>query len=81
MQFQADVLGLSVTRPGVVESTAMGAAGLAGLATGVWKTAEEFASARQVSVFEPGCQLSAGWDEWKRAVRSTVSWATWGREK
>ena len=81
MQFQADVLGLSVTRPDVVESTAMGAAGLAGLATGVWKTAEEFASARHVSVFEPGGLATKGWDEWKRAVRATVAWATSGREK
>jgi glycerol kinase len=81
MQFQADVLGLSVTRPDVVESTAMGAAGLAGLATGVWKTAEEFASARHVSVFEPGGPATKGWDEWKRAVRATVAWATSGREK
>ena len=81
MQFQADVLGLSVTRPDVVESTALGAAGLAGLATGVWKTAEEFASARPGKVFEPGSSPKKGWEEWNRAVQSTVSWATWGRAK
>jgi glycerol kinase len=79
MQFQADVLGLSVTRPDVVESTAMGAAGLAGLATGVWKTAEEFASARHVRVFVPGRQVTEGWNQWRQAVRATVAWATWGR--
>jgi glycerol kinase len=81
MQFQADVLGLRVTRPDVVESTAVGAAGLAGLATGVWKSAEVFASARPATVFEPGSRPTRGWDEWRRAVHSTVFWATEGREK
>jgi glycerol kinase len=77
MQFQADVLGLSVTRPEVVESTAMGAAGLAGLATGVWKTAADFLAARRFKTFEPGGRDDRGWDEWKRAVAATVGWATW----
>jgi len=81
MQFQADVLGLSVTRPEVVESTALGAACLAGLATGVWKTVEDFASARPVTVFKPGSRPTQGWEDWNRAVRATVAWATWGREK
>ncbi|HTT69240.1 MAG TPA: glycerol kinase GlpK [Gemmatimonadales bacterium] len=77
MQFQADVLGLAVTRPEVVESTAMGAAGLAGLATGAWKTAEDFLAARRFKVFEPGRREERGWEEWKRAVAATVSWACW----
>ena len=42
MQFQADVLGVRVARPDIVETTALGAAGLAGLATGVWASTEEF---------------------------------------
>ncbi|HYW07561.1 MAG TPA: glycerol kinase GlpK, partial [Longimicrobium sp.] len=46
MQFQADVLGVPVRRPLMVEMTARGAAGLAGLAAGVWRTPEEFAAAR-----------------------------------
>ena len=75
MQFQADVLGVSVKRPDVVESTALGAAGLAGLATGVWKSAADFAAARRFAVFEPGRPVTAGWDEWRRAVRATLSWA------
>jgi glycerol kinase len=75
MQFQADVLGVSVTRPDVVESTAMGAAGLAGLATGVWRSALEFAAARRYTVFEAGRPVTTGWDEWQRAVRATLSWA------
>ncbi len=42
MQFQADVLGIPVERPDLVETTALGAAGLAGLALGVWRTSGEF---------------------------------------
>jgi len=75
MRFQASVLGLRVTRPDVVESTAMGAAALAGLATGVWKSSAEFAAARHYTAFEAGRRATAGWDAWKRAVRATLSWA------
>ena len=75
MRFQASVLGLRVRRPDVVESTAMGAAGLAGLASGVWKSAAEFAAARHYTVFEPGRKVAAGWDAWRRAIRATLSWA------
>jgi glycerol kinase len=63
-----------VKRPDVVESTALGAAGLAGLATGVWKSAEDFAAARRYTVFQPGPRVGASWDEWHRAVRATLSW-------
>ena len=48
MQFQADVLGVPVERPDMVETTALGAAGLAGLAAGVWASAEEFIATRQL---------------------------------
>ncbi len=75
MRFQAAVLGLRVTRPDVVESTAFGAAGLAGLATGVWKSAEEFAGSRHYTVFEPGRRMTAGWDAWHRAIRATLAWS------
>jgi glycerol kinase len=75
MRFQASVLGIRVTRPDVVESTALGAAGLAGLATGVWKSAAEFAKARRYTVFEPGPKVTARWDEWRRAIRATLSWS------
>ena len=81
MQFQADVLDLRVTRPEVVESTAMGAAALAGLATGVWQAAEAFRAAARVQVFEPRRQLPAGWEEWKRAVGATIAWSRWNRDK
>jgi glycerol kinase len=75
MQFQADVLGIPVRRPDVVESTALGAAGLAGLATGVWASAEEFTASRHYRTFEPGKEPESAWREWRRAVRAAVSWA------
>ena len=49
MQFQADVLGVPVERPKVVETTAMGAAFLAGLATGFWKSQAELERARRMA--------------------------------
>ena len=53
MQFQADVLGVPVERPDMVETTALGAAGLAGLALGVWRTSAEFLGRRRFQRFEP----------------------------
>ena len=53
MQFQADILGVPVERPDMVETTALGAAGLAGLAAGVWKDAEEFLATRHFTSFAP----------------------------
>jgi glycerol kinase len=75
MQFQADVLGVPVRRPDVLETTALGAAGLAGLATGVWKSAAAFVAARHYRDFVPGAMPEPGWREWKRAVRATLAWA------
>ncbi len=75
MQFQADVLGVPVRRPDVVESTALGAAGLAGLATGVWPSAAAFTASRRYRTFEPGVEPVAAWREWRRAVRAALSWA------
>ena len=78
MQYQADVLGVPVERPAIVETTALGAAGLAGLAAGVWDDAGAFLAARRVTVFEPAAaragvqQALAGWH---RAVRAAVAWA------
>ena len=61
MQFQADQLGLPVERPDIVETTALGAGGLAGLATGVWSTAGEFLAQRTFTRFEPaGDRMSRG---------------------
>ena len=54
MQFQADILGVPVDRPQVIETTALGAAYLAGLAVGVWDSKEELVSSWKLqSRFEP----------------------------
>ncbi|MHB0947834.1 MAG: glycerol kinase GlpK [Gemmatimonadaceae bacterium] len=78
MQFQADVLGVPVERPALVETTALGAAGLAGLATGVWRDAGEFLQARAVRLFEPGPGVATAREAvrgWERAVRAALAWA------
>ena len=75
MQFQADVLGVPVCRPDVVESTALGAAGLAGLATGVWPSAEAFSASRHYTSFAPGREPDEAWRAWRRAVRAALGWA------
>ena len=75
MQFQADVLGVPVRRPDMVESTAFGAAGLAGLATGVWKSAGDMVAARSYHAFRPGARPEESWQAWQRAVRATLHWA------
>ena len=69
MQFQADLLGVPVVRPKVLETTALGAGYLAGLATGYWKDAADVATNWRVDrVFEPAmprsraAELRAGWD-------------------
>ncbi|MGV3709676.1 MAG: glycerol kinase GlpK [Gemmatimonas sp.] len=78
LQFQSDVLGVPVERPDSIETTALGAAGLAGIAGGVWKTADDFIASRHFTRFEPGTgHLSAVQDHrgWRRAVRAALSWA------
>lgn len=78
MQFQADVLGVPVERPDCIETTALGAGGLAGIAAGVWKNADEFISQRKFDVFEPrmsreeAATLLSGWH---RAVGAATHWA------
>jgi len=77
MQFQADVLGVPVERPDIVETTALGAAGLAGLAAGLWANGDEFLAGRQFARFIPSGSESAtaGYAGWRRAVRGALSWA------
>ena len=79
MQFQADVTGVPVERPRNIETTAFGAAGLAGVAAGVWQTPEEFLGATQFTVFEPGASSADTRDhlrgQWGRAVRTAMHWA------
>jgi len=79
MQFQADILGVPLVRPKVTETTAMGAAFLAGLATGVWKHTSDLA--RHWSVdrrFEPAMpasEASAARARWHEAVARSRNWA------
>ncbi len=78
MQFQADVLGVPVERPAEIETTALGAAGLAGITAGVWGDAGAFLSARAYARFAPapaGNAARNGLGGWRRAVRATVGWA------
>ncbi len=79
MQFQSDLLGVTVHRPAMIETTAYGAAGLAGLALGIWRTPEDFLAARaEPTLFHPAMTT----DErerhlrgWNRAVSAARTWA------
>ena len=79
MQVQADFLGVPVVRPRVTETTALGAAYLAGLATGLWRDASEISAQWQVDRrFEP--QLAAPLRQaklarWRKAVERSKAWA------
>jgi glycerol kinase len=79
MRFQADIVGIPVRRPVVVETTALGAAGLAGMATGIWEDAEAFLGASdEPARFKPSldeeerARLVRGW---RRAIAATLAWA------
>jgi len=78
MQFQADILQTPVVRPKIIETTAMGAAYLAGLAVGFWKTDEDVQKAWQVDrIFEP--QMSAAdaahrRERWSEALKRAADW-------
>ena len=78
MQFQADVLGVPVIRPALSETTALGAAYLAGLAVGFWNSPEEIRQLRAVDTrFEPKAgqeKIEAGRARWKRAVERCRNW-------
>jgi len=78
MQFQADVLGVPVIRPQVTETTALGAAYLAGLATGFWSGESEIRAQRQNDVrFEPkqnAADVAACRSRWKEAVERSRRW-------
>jgi glycerol kinase len=78
MQFQADVLGVPVERPDMVETTALGAAALAGLALGVWKQPGEFLAGRRFTRFTPtmdAAERGRRVREWERAIRTALAWA------
>ncbi|MBI2301088.1 MAG: glycerol kinase GlpK [Armatimonadetes bacterium] len=79
MQFQADLLGVPVVRPAVTETTALGAAYLAGLAVGFWESVASLATQRQVErVFEPRMgpgRVAELRGRWTEAVQRAKGWA------
>jgi glycerol kinase len=79
MQFQSDILNCSVVRPTITETTALGAAYLAGLAVGYWKNINEIQEQWQIDKkFSPQidmkkkAELLSGW---QRAVKASIAWA------
>ncbi len=77
MQFQSDILGVPVERPEIIETTALGAAYLAGLATGFWNKADIQNKWKLDQRFEPkmdGEQGAKLYHTWKVAVKRTMNW-------
>jgi glycerol kinase len=79
MQFQADLLGVDAVRPRVAETTALGAAYLAGLAVGYWKDVEELKAQwqldRRFTPAMPGAEVDSCLAGWRRAVKAAKAWA------
>ncbi len=80
MQLQADLLGVPVVRPAMLETTALGAAYLAGLGAGVWSSQADLASHWRVDRrFEPAmapAERDARYATWRRAVARALDWET-----
>jgi glycerol kinase len=78
MQFQSDILGVSVVRPKVVETTALGAAYLSGLAVGFWKDKAEIATKWKIDKeFSPNMDEKTKetlYKGWKKAVSRSLNW-------
>ena len=75
MQYQADLLGVPVERPNVVETTAWGAACLAGLSAGLWSSPEELAKTRRPGkVYTPQTDRSREYARWRKALDRARSW-------
>jgi glycerol kinase len=85
MQFQADVLGVPVVRPAVTETTALGAAFAAGLATGFWSDQDELrARWSEDKRWEPKMgedEREREYAQWKKAVTRSFDWVEQGEEK
>jgi glycerol kinase len=80
MQFQSDILGVNVVRPTITETTALGAAYLAGLAVGYWKNMDDIQEQWQVNkTYSPQMKKDAV-DSllrgWQKAVNAAVAWAS-----
>ena len=81
MQFQADVLGAPVVVPEISETTALGAAYLAGIASGVWDAEQVEAMWREAARYEPAMaedERETLLAEWRRAVERAKGWAEAG---
>ena len=78
MQIQANAINTKVVRPKIIETTALGAAYLAGLATGFWKSIDKLQNQWQVDkVFTPDSNLEKIKKEiatWKRAIELSKNW-------
>jgi glycerol kinase len=77
MQFQADILGVTVQRPSVTETTALGAAYMAGIALGFWDKNEIAQKAGANTFFEPNMEEAVRanlYKGWKKAVKRTMNW-------
>ena len=79
MQFQCDILSVKVLRPEIIETTALGAAYLAGLATGFWKDIDSIAEQWKVNAsFNPSMSVEIKEKRlaaWKRAVKAVLAWS------
>jgi glycerol kinase len=84
LQFQADLLGVAVVRPAVTETTALGAAYLAGLAVGFWSSADEIAGQwradRRFEPVMPRAGAATLRERWREAVSRSKGWIAPGRE-
>jgi glycerol kinase len=77
MQFQADILGTEVERPEVIESTAMGAAFLAGIHVGLWKKEDIIRNRKINQLFKPNMDAATRnklYNGWQKAVERTKGW-------
>jgi glycerol kinase len=78
MQLQADILGVPVVRPTVRETTALGIAYAAGLASGLWQNVEELRANWAVDrIFEPQWsedRRETGYHGWRKAVQRAMKW-------
>lgn len=79
MQFQSDIISIPIMRPKIMETTALGAAYLAGLATGFWKNKEEILQNWQISQeYEPNMvekERKRKMKNWKKAINRSLNWA------
>ena len=78
MQFQSDILNTPIYRPKNIETTVTGAAFLAGLATGFWKSKDEIKKVWKVEkVFSPSMPKEirdSNYEQWKRAIERSKGW-------